>query len=255
METEVEASKAEEARITAEEAYARSVFKQEESIYKQESTTERKFLDAQQKFKAAQASRDRSQAVLHKARQALEARIGEEHALVAEVKAQLAEARLDLDWTRVLAPADGLITNVQLRPGSYAHAGKPVLTCIDREQWWIVANFRENCLENVRPGQRVGLTFTTYPGRVFPGTVQSVGWGVSQGQAIPSGELPAVRNPGDWVHLAQRFQVWIKPDLPPDHPLRVGMTATAIVYTDEEYDLNWVAEWWQEFVTWCGYVL
>jgi multidrug resistance efflux pump len=254
METEVEASRAEEARIAAEEAYAQAVFKQEEAIFKQESTTERKYLDAKQKYQVAQAGRERSKAALLKARQALDSRIGEEHALIAEVKAELADARLDLEWTRVAAPADGLITNLQLREGSYAHAGKPVLTCIERDQWWVVANFRENCLQNVQPGQRVGLTFLTYPGRVFSGTVQSVGWGVAEGQGAPSGDLPQIKNPSDWIRLAQRFQVWIKPDLPAEHPLRVGMTATVTVYTDEEFGLNGVAAWWQEFVAWCGYV-
>ena len=113
--------------------------------------------------------------------------IGSEHALVAEVKAQLADARLNLEWTRIYAPANGYVTNVQLRDGSYAYAGKPVLTFIDAEQWWVVANYRENCLERIRAGQPVGLTFNTYPGRVFSGTVQSVGWGVDEGQGVPSG--------------------------------------------------------------------
>src|SRR5262249_3295974 len=174
--------------------------------------------------------------------QALAARIGEDHALVAEVTAQLDQARLNLEWTRVHAPANGYVTNVQLREGCYVHVGTPVLTCIDADQWWVVANFRENGLENVRPGPRVGLTFNTYPGRVFPGVVQTVGWGVDQGQGSPSGSLPAIGEPKNWIRLAQRFQVRITPQLPPDHPLRVGATASVAVYTREEYWLNDVTE-------------
>jgi multidrug resistance efflux pump len=117
-----------------------------------------------------------------------------------------------------------------------------VLTCIDGEQWWVVANFRENSLENVRPGQRVGLTFNTYPGRIFPGVVESVGWGVNQGQGTPSGNLPAVPEPQNWIRLAQRFQVRITPQLPPGDPLRVGATASVAVYTREGYWLNRVTE-------------
>jgi multidrug resistance efflux pump len=242
LDAELSAARAEDARLVAEEAYAREVHGQEKAIYKQEATTDRKYLDAIQKYKAAQAALERSRAQVRKVEQALAARVGAEHALVAEVEAQLAEARLNLDWTRIYAPANGYVTNVQLREGSYVHVGVPVLTCIDGDQWWVVANFRENSLENVRPGQRVGLTFNTYPGRIFPGVVESVGWGVNQGQGTPSGSLPAIPEPQNWIRLAQRFQVRIIPQLPPGSPLRVGATASVAVYTREEYWLNGVTE-------------
>jgi multidrug resistance efflux pump len=242
LESELSAAKAEDDRLVAEEDYARVVHDQEKEIFKQDATTDRKYVEAVQKYKAAQAAMRRSQAQIRKAEQALAARIGEEHALVAEVKAQLAQARLNLEWTRVYAPANGYVTNVQLREGSYIHVGAPVITCIDADQWWVVANFRENGLENVRPGQRVGLTFNTYPGRVFPGVVQSVGWGVDQGQGSPSGSLPAVGEPKNWIRLAQRFQVRITPQLPSGYPLRVGATASVAIYTRDDYWLNGVTE-------------
>jgi multidrug resistance efflux pump len=246
LEADLSAAKAEDARLVAEGAYARAVYEQEKEIYKQQATTDRKYLDAMQKSKAAQAALERSRAQVHKAEQALAARVGPEHALVAEVEAQLAEARLNLDWTRIYAPANGYVTNVQLREGCYVHVGTPVLTCIDGDHWWVVANFRENGLENIRPGQRVGLTFNTYPGRKFAGVVDSVGWGVDQGQSAPSGNLPAVPEPKNWVRLAQRFQVRITPDIRQDYPMRVGATASVAIYTREKYWLNGVTEVWQE---------
>src|SRR5258708_25206886 len=105
LEAELSAAKADDARLVAEEAYARVVHDQEKEIYKQDATTDRKYVEAIQKNKAAQAARERGVAQTRKAEQALAARIGEEHALVAEVQAQLAEARLNLDWTRIYAPA------------------------------------------------------------------------------------------------------------------------------------------------------
>jgi multidrug resistance efflux pump len=242
LEADRTAARAEATRLVAEEAYAHTVHDQENEIYKQEATTDRKYVEAAQKYRAAQAAREQGEAQVRKAEQALAARIGDEHALVAEVKARLAEARLDLEWTQIYAPAKGYVTNVQLREGSYVHVGVPVLTCIDGDRWWVVGNFRENSLENVRPGQRVGLTFNNYPGRIFPGTVESVGWGVEQGQGAPSGSLPAIREPQNWIRLAQRFQVRITPQLPPDCPLRVGATASAAVYTRDDYWLNGVTE-------------
>lgn len=246
IEAELAAAKSEDAKLVAEEAYAKLVHEQEKAIFKQDATTDRKYEEAVQKYKAAQAALERSRAQVLKIEQALAARIGEEHALVAEVDAQLAQARLNLEWTRVYAPANGYVTNVQLREGSYVYVGKPVLTCIDGDQWWIVANYRENGLENIRPGQRAGLTFNAYPGRVFPGTVQTVGWGVDQGQGLPSGNLPAIGEPKNWIRLAQRFQVRILAEMPADHPLRVGATASAVVYSRDDHWLNPVTETVQE---------
>jgi len=254
MESELSAAKADDSRLVAEETYARAVYDQEKEIYKQKATTDRKYLDAIQKFNAAQAAQERGVAQTHKVEQALAARIGEEHALVAEVQAQLAEAKLNLEWTRIYAPANGYVTNVQLREGSYVHVGTPVLTCIDGDQWWVVANFRENSLENLRSGQRVGLAFNTYPGRIFPGVVESVGWGVDQGQGSPSGNLPAVEEPKNWIRLAQRFQVRITPQLPEGYPLRVGATASVAVYTQEGHWLNGVTKAWQRVVATFDYL-
>ncbi len=248
MRSELVASQADDERIVAGEAYARAVQEQETEIRKQQATTERKYLDAVQKYRMARADRERSRALTKKVEQALAARVGGEHSLVAEIKAELADARLHLSWTRVLAPADGYVTNVQLREGSYVRAGAPVLTCIENEQWWVVANYRENSLEFLRPGQRVGLSFNTYPGRIFPGVVKTVSPGVYQGQAAPSGNLPAVAEPQDWIKLAQRFPVWVIPELPEAYPLRIGVTASVAVYTREKYWLNGVTKAWHKAV-------
>src|SRR5262249_5167174 len=163
-----------------------------------------------------------SRAQVRKAEQALAARIGEEHALVAEVEAQLAQAQLNLDWTRVYAPANGYVTNVQLRDGAYVHVGTPVMTCVDGDQWWVVANFRENALSKLRAGQPARVAFRCLPAELFAARVVSVGWGVSEGQGVPSGQLPDVKVPANWVPPAQRFQVRVTLDEPSAVPMRVG---------------------------------
>ncbi len=254
LESELSASKATSARIAAEEDYARAVQEQETEIRQQLATTERKYLDAIQKYRVAQAERKHSRAMTSKVKEALAAKVNGEHAIVAEIKAQLADARLNLSWTRVYAPVNGYVTNVQLRVGSYVAVGTPVLTCIDTDRWWVVANFRENSLENMRAGQHVGLSFNTYPGRIFPGVVQTIGWGVYQGQAVPSGELPAVSEPKNWIRLAQRFPVWITPEMPAKYPLRIGATASVAVYTRDRYWLNAVTEFWHKIVATFDYL-
>lgn len=247
MESELAIVKADEERLIAEEVFARTVHEQEQEIYKQDATTNRRYIDAVQKYKTAQAAQKRGQAQIRKAQDALAAKIGEEHALVAEVRAQLADAKLNLEWTRVYSQVNGYVTNVQLREGFYVHIGTPALTCIDSDQIWIVGNFRENSLERIRAGQRVGITFNNYPGRIFPGTVETVGWGVNQGQGSPSGALPAINEPANWIRLAQRFQVRITPHMPDaSYPLRVGTTCSIAIYTRDDYWLNDVTELWQD---------
>src|SRR5262245_35525016 len=115
------------------------------------------------------------------------------------MKAQLAEARLNLSYTRVYAPCDGLITDLQLREGAYTHIGRAAMTLIDTSRWLVVGNFRENTLVRVREGQQAAIAFRGVPGRVVEARVVSVGWGVSQGQGVPSGQLPDVKVPASWV--------------------------------------------------------
>ena len=226
------------------------VHEQEKAIYKQEATTDRKYVDAVQKFKAAQAALERSRAQIRKAEEALAARIGAEHALVAEVEAQLAEARLNLEWTRVYATCDGLITDLQLREGAYTHTGRAAMTLIDTSRWLVVANFRENALVRLREGQPAGIAFRSLPGQIFAAHVVSVGWGVSQGQGVPSGQLPDVKVPANWVPPAQRFQVRLTLDDPESVPLRVGMTGSVAVYTEPEGVLNDVTRGWHQVIAW-----
>jgi multidrug resistance efflux pump len=250
LEADLAAARAEDARLIAEEAYARTVHGQEQAIYKQDATTDRKYVEALQKHRAAQAALERSRAQVRRVEQALAARVGTEHALVAQVEAQLAEARLHLEWTRVYAPCAGRVTDLQLRVGAYTHTGRAAMTLIDTSRWLVVANYRENALTRVREGQTAGVAFRGSPGRVFRARVVSVGWGVNQGQGVPSGQLPDVKVPGSWVPPAQRFQVRLILDDPEAVPLRVGMTGSVAVYTDPEGALNPITQTWHEVIAW-----
>ena len=254
MQSELKAAQAEEARVAALESYALAVHEQEARIFKDDATTERKFINARQQHLAAKALVEKTKAVVRQKEQALQAKVGDEYARVAEARAQLATAKLHQEWTEVRAPARGYVTNLQLRVGSYAHAGQPLLTCIETDSWWIVANFRESTLEHIRPGQPVGIACKTYPGRIFSGTVQSIGWGVDEGQGVPSGKLPQVKNPQELLPSAQRFQVRLVLDNPDEVPLRVGATAAVTVYTDPDFVLNPLAEFWQRIESWLYYL-
>jgi len=128
---------------------------------------------------------------------------------VRQAVAALEQARLDLRNTEVRAPADGVVTNLRLASGQYVGPGQPLLSFLESGPRWISADMRENQLGNVAPGQDVMIAFDIKPGKLFRGKVHSVGYGISQGDEAPTGQLSA--NPPDqgWGRDPQRFPVRI----------------------------------------------
>jgi multidrug resistance efflux pump len=250
LDAQLSAAKAEQRQLAAETEYARVVYRQEQEIFDRQSTTERKYVDAVQKLKAAEASLERSSSMVLNVEEALAAHIGSEHASVAQAKAELAEAELNLGYSKVVAPCDGVITNLQLSEGSYAHVGQAVLACIDTRHWLVVANFRERSLEEMRVGQPALVALQALPGRLFNAEVQAVGFGVSQGQGTPSGLLPDVKNQNVWIPASQRFQVRLTLDDSQNLPLRVGMTGSVSVYTSETHLLGRITRGLHEILAW-----
>ena len=252
--TAKEAAQAEHRRLKAEAAYASTVHQQEEAIYKKLATTERKYLEARDRYRAAEAAVQKAAVEIRHAEESLEARVGLEHALVAEVKAQLAEARLNLGYTRVLAPCDGIVTDLQLRDGTYTHTGQAAMTLIDTSAWYLVAHFRENALVRVEEGRPALVALQGSPGLLLPARVTSTGWGVQHGQGVPSGALPEAKRQTSWVQPAQRFQVRLVLEEPEAVPLRVGMTGSVSVYTEPEGPLRALTRALHQVVAWLYYL-
>ncbi len=112
-------------------------------------------------------------------------------AQVDTTRAQLENARWDLSQTTVVAPGNGTMVNVMLRPGFFV-AGMPfneVMTFVD-DEYQIFAIFGQNELHQVEAGNEVEITLDTYPGRVIKAHVDSVIWAQGQGQIEASGDLP-----------------------------------------------------------------
>jgi multidrug resistance efflux pump len=147
----------------------------------------------------------------------------------AEAEVQL--ARINVDYCRVTAPFDGYVTNLNIAVGDYAIEGRQIFALVDRRNWYVIGNFRETFLRNVRPGMTAEVYVLNYPRRRFHGEVQGVGWAVQQTDGPTSGLLPPVQPALNWVRLAQRFPVRVRIIDPPDDlPLRVGQTAAVTVF-------------------------
>ncbi len=186
---------------------------------------------AQQQLAAAEAN-------LEQARQN-RGSTGDDNSRIQQAQSALDRARLDLERTRVVAPAAGVVTDIRVDRGNFAGAGAPQMTFIAADDVWVQADFTENNLGNVDRGDAVRLAFDIFPGRVFKGTVRATGFGVAVDSA-PLGSLPTINNNRQWLRDAQRFPVIIDFEMPAEDKrrLKVGAQATAMIYTGDNWFFN-----------------
>ncbi len=145
---------------------------------------------------------------------------------VAAAKAQLTTAQLNLDYTRVYAPVDGYLTNVNTSPGTYVNAGEQLLALVDASSFWVAGYFKETQISSVRPGDKVRLTLMGHASASFEGVVESTGWAVFLSDGATVELIPQVSQTIDWVRLPQRFPVRIKVVGKSPVPLRIGQTVS-----------------------------
>ena len=159
---------------------------------------------------------------------------GEQNSRILQAQAALNQARIDLANTTVVAPTDGVVTDVRIDRGNFAGAGAPQMTFIGTSNVWVQADFTENNLGHIDPGDKVEILFDVIPGSVFSGTVREVGFGVKIDSA-PLGSLPTIDNDRQWLRDAQRFAVLVDitefPEGDERRRLKVGSQASVIVYT------------------------
>jgi multidrug resistance efflux pump len=198
---------------------------------------------------AAKAKARQAEAELRQAQESLGPQ-GADNPQLRAATAALAKAQRDLVHTAVLAPTDGLVTNLQLTLGQFVPGGQPVMTFIDARSYWIVASLRENSLQHVQPGAPVEIVFDVLPGQIFTGRVESIGWGVSNYNSGSQGGLPTIKNQTGWIRDPQRFPVRIELDAEGYVPgLRHGSQANVIIYTGDNSIANWLGEIWIHLVS------
>jgi multidrug resistance efflux pump len=203
----------------------------------------------------AEASVREAASELERARQELGPQ-GNENPQFREALAAVEQAKLNLVRTTVVAPSDGVITNLQLADGEFVDVGHAALTFIDTADVWVNANFRENSLEHVETGTPVELVLDTLPGRIFDAKVESIGWGVSQGSIDPETGLPKINEPMGLVRTPQRFTVKIEPNREDYVPgsVRYGSQANVIVYASDNAVVNAIGRLWIRLVAILTYV-
>jgi multidrug resistance efflux pump len=219
-------------------------FERQQNLLPRKATSQKALERADANYQVAIQEKRSAEAKVAQARAALL----ESEASLAEVKAQLGalgesnsqfrvaeaakrQAQLNLDFTKVTAPVDGYVTNLNLRMGTQTVANQPALALVDSSSYWVDAYFRENSIADMMPGDRAVVTLMTYPDTPLEGRVDSIGWGIAQQDGSTGFELlPNVNPTFEWIRLAQRVPVRIRLDNIPDGiALRVGTTSSVLV--------------------------
>ncbi len=162
---------------------------------------------SKQTFDAAQVKYDSAQANLTQANQALFS--DKEGKTVADAnlrsaKAAKDKAALDLSYTKIYAPQSGTVSSRRVEKGMWVSAGSPLFTLVP-EEVWIVANFKENQLKDMKPGQPVDIKIDTYPNKIFKGKVDSI----QRASGAKSSLFPPENAVGSFVKIVQRIPVKI----------------------------------------------
>jgi len=145
-----------------------------------------------------------------------------------QARAALAQARLNLEYAVIKAPTDGVVSRKTVEPGQIVQVGQPLLALVDLDRLWVVANFKETQLADIRVGQRVDVSVDALDGQRFHGHVDSIAAATGARFSL----LPPENATGNYVKVVQRVPVKITldPAQDPDHRLRPGLSVVSVVY-------------------------
>jgi membrane fusion protein, multidrug efflux system len=157
------------------------------------------------------------------------AQSGSAVAKIGQNRAAVEQAELNLAYTTVKAPVDGVVSRKGVETGQVVQAGQPLLAIVPLEEIWVTANFKETQLKNMRPGQPATVYVDTYGGREYRGHVDSIAAATGARFSL----LPPENASGNYVKVVQRVPVKIvfEKGQEPGRLLRPGMSVVPTVLT------------------------
>lgn len=217
-----------QAQAQFEQAQAQLQFSQEEFARAQDlvekgAGTVQRQQQTRSDLQAQQANNERAKTAVTAAQvgiKTLQAQLEGARAQLDQSQAQLDQAKLNLQYTSVVAAQSGRVVKLSGAKGTFVTAGQSLMMFVPDEVW-IVANYRETQLNDMRPGQPVEIRIDAYPGRKLTGHVESV----QPGSGTAFSLLPAENATGNYVKVVQRVPVKIVVDSwPADLPVGPGMS-------------------------------
>ncbi|WP_444936081.1 HlyD family secretion protein [Microbulbifer sp. JMSA004] len=233
--------------LDAEVARTKAEYDRQRELLPQRATSVRALQAAQAEYEStieyragaeaslveSMAALEQSQAELEQVRAQLGA-LGADNPGVRAAFALLEQARLNLEYTTVVAPVTGYVTNIDFRYGDQAVANQPALSVVDISTFRIDGFFRETFVRRIAPGDKAFMKLMAYPHLELEGYVESIGWGIARKDGTAGNDLlPMVDPTFDWIRLAQRIPVRIHlTEVPESVKLRVGFTSSVLVMSN-----------------------
>ncbi|WP_445682248.1 HlyD family secretion protein [Radicibacter daui] len=192
--------------------------------------SDQRLQQARADYQKAVAAEDKAGATVEAANRQLAVLETRRKQLAASLDQAIAErdiARLNLSYTEIRAPVDGVIGNRSARDGAYATAGAALLSVVPSEGLWIDANFKESQLAELKPGQKAEIRADILPGQIFTGHVESVAPATGAEFSV----LPPENATGNFTKIVQRVPVRIRLEGAAARlgALRPGLSVTAEV--------------------------
>lgn len=196
----------EEARIVFENAERN--YKRFSTLYEQNAVTRQQYDDMNTAYLAAKARYDmlcRQKESVQAVSREQNTRLGQNEAGIKLAEAALELARLNLSYTVVLAPCDGYTGRKEIQEGQLIQPGQTLVDVVDAQEKWIVANYKETQMANIREGQEVEIEVDAVPGHKFKGVVRSI----SRATGASFSLMPQDNSSGNFVKIEQRIPVRI----------------------------------------------
>jgi len=249
---QLQAAKADSARADAELRKAEIDLERARTLRAANAVSQERLDSAQIAYDAAKAAKAQAEAQVALAedtRRSAESRVGEArgrvsqsapvapqiaaaranadlaNARVRSAEAALALAKLQLGYTKVVAPADGFASKLTVHPGQLVTVGQPLIQLVPNATY-VIANFKETQVGQMKVGQPAEIEVDAFPGRKFEGKIESLAGGTGASFSL----LPADNATGNFVKVVQRVPVriaWVNP--PSDVDLRAGLSADVTV--------------------------
>jgi len=193
--------------VASREQNRRDLTRQQRLLQTGSSSTEaREKLETAHAQLEAQLAQNRAQAEAAQRELAvLEAQITQSEAAIAAARAALVVARLNLEYTTIIAPEDGVLGQRQVKPGQLVSVGSQITTLTPLPKVWVIANYKETQLTHMAVGQEARITVDTFPGRTLRGHVQAFAPASGAEFAL----LPPDNATGNFTKVVQRISVKI----------------------------------------------
>ncbi|WP_342733048.1 HlyD family secretion protein [Bradyrhizobium sp. B117] len=223
QEEQIKQAQAQLDQAQAQLQFAQEEFKRAEDLVEKGAGTVQRQQQTRSDLQAQQANTERAKTAVTTAQvgiKTLQAQLAGAKAQLEQSQAQLDQAKLNLQYTNVVAAQSGRVVKLSGAKGTFVTAGQSLMMFVPDEVW-IVANYKETQLNDMRPGQPVEVRIDAYPGRKLTGHVDSV----QPGSGTAFSLLPAENATGNYVKVVQRVPVKIVVDnWPADLPVGPGMS-------------------------------